>query len=87
MQYSNLHADLVLAKPKSQIFRSHEAFKSRLLGFRSLCSTLAVCMNLSPLRICSRNLLANVAGTMHCSTMIAARSQLHLVHKVLVVII
>lgn len=42
---------LVLAKPKSQILRSQEAFSRRLLGFRSLCSTLAVWMNFSPLKI------------------------------------
>ena len=35
-------SDDVLARPKSHIFRSQFAFKSRLLGFRSRCSTCAV---------------------------------------------
>ena len=41
----------VLASPKSQIFKSQFAFRSRLLGFRSLCSTFAVCTYFSPRRI------------------------------------
>ena len=42
---------LVLAKPKSHIFRSQEAVTSRLLGFRSRCNTFAVCTYLSPFKI------------------------------------
>ena len=34
------------ASPKSQILRSHVVFSSRLLGFRSRCSTLAEWMYL-----------------------------------------
>ena len=41
------------ASPKSQIFRSQVAFSSRLLGFRSRCSTLAECTYFSPRRICA----------------------------------
>ena len=33
---------LVRASPKSQIFRSQDALSSKLLGFRSRCSTFAV---------------------------------------------
>lgn len=45
---------LVRASPKSQIFRSQLAFSSRLLGFRSLCSTCAEWMYLSPRSTCTR---------------------------------
>ena len=43
----------VRARPKSHIFRSHDAFSSRLLGLRSRCSTLAVCTYLSPRSTCA----------------------------------
>lgn len=33
-----------LASPKSQIFKSQFLFRRRLLGFRSLCMTLAECI-------------------------------------------
>jgi len=39
------------ASPKSQIFRSQDAFRSRLLGFRSRCRMLAEWTYLSPRRI------------------------------------
>lgn len=42
-------SDVVLASPKSPIFRSQLAFNKRLLGLRSLCKTLAECTYFRPL--------------------------------------
>lgn len=44
-------SDVVLASPKSPIFRSQLALRSKLLGLRSRCKTFAECTYLSPLRI------------------------------------
>lgn len=41
-------SDVVLASPKSQIFRSQLESRSKLLGFRSRCNTFAECMYFNP---------------------------------------
>jgi hypothetical protein len=41
-------SEVVRASPKSQIFKSQFAFRSKLLGFRSRCKTFAECMYFSP---------------------------------------
>ena len=43
------------ARPKSHIFRSQFLLTSRLPGLRSRCSTLALCIALSPRKICRRH--------------------------------
>lgn len=41
-------SDVVLASPKSQIFKSQLAFRSKLLGFKSRCKAFAECTYISP---------------------------------------
>lgn len=41
-------SDVVLAKPKSPILRSQLALRSKLLGLRSRCKTLAECTYFNP---------------------------------------
>ena len=53
---------LVRARPKSQILRSQDALSSRLLGFRSRCSTFAVCTYLRPRRICMPGAIQRLAA-------------------------
>ena len=43
-----LAAPSTRASPKSQIFKSQLAFKSRLLGFKSRCNTFALWMYFKP---------------------------------------
>ena len=47
--FSSYSSVYPLANPKSQIFKSHFLFNSKLLGFKSLCRILAECMNNNPL--------------------------------------
>jgi hypothetical protein len=54
-------SDVVLASPKSPIFRSQLAFNKRLLGLRSLCKTFAECTYFRPLRNWYRKYCKNLS--------------------------
>nr|GMD07554.1 Protein PAF1-like protein [Ipomoea batatas] len=61
-------SDVVLAKPKSPIFRSQFELRSKLLGFRSRCNTFAECTYFSPLKswyikYCKVHQILSVSGT------------------------